>query len=778
MMLYDAKDRLVNTIDPLGRVMTYTYDAVNNRIALIDPLGRVTQYGYDALDRRTTVTDALGQVTTFAYDENGNRVSLTDANGHTTTYAYDARNLLVSVTDAAGGMVSYAYDANGNRVSMTDANGHVTQYGYDPLDRLLSVTDPLSQTVSYLYDAVGNRLATNRADGTAVNYSYDPLYRLTATGYPSGTIQYSYDPVGNRLAMTDTLGVTGYSYDPLDRPVTVTGPTGSVGYGYDSAGNRTQLVYPDGRVVTYAYDLANQMTLVEDWDGRLTGYSYDAAGQLDTTLMPNGVQASYGYDDAGRLLAMQHVSPVSGTVAFVAYTLDAVGNRLVMTDTEGVTSYSYDALNRLTSVDYPGGEQVDYAYDPMGNRTVMTGTVSGVTSYAYDAGDRLLNAGGTPFTWDANGNQLSKGSAIFTFDALDRLLGVISGTTTVEFAYNGDGVRLGKTVNGAPTSYVQDVAAPLPVVLAETTAGQTTYYVYGLDLLYSVDPAGNSSYYHADGLGSTRALTNAAGQRTDAHSYDAFGAMRSHTGPAGQPFTFTGEQLDAELGLMFLRARYYDPEVGRFLSKDRWPILINRTQVVNRFVYVENNPTRLIDPNGLSAKDSVISGPVHVELHYADPRIRIYGFLSDLQLGLDVFNEFSDDMLEWLWLSGRSSSNILQHARNIGTITDLLTLYSNAADSFDRVQRGEVTKYEIPFEVSAFAMNSINDLTTGLFRSSVEIGCRIAGSRNCASQVPILAQLDQDVTGRLLADNIYFLMEVGPRTYLNYAGQGIADLFQ
>lgn len=118
---------------------------------------------------------------------------------------------------------------------------------------------------------------------------------------------------------------------------------------------------------------------------------------------------------------------------------------------------------------------------------------------------------------------------------------MISGTTTVDFAYDGDGVRLGKTVNGTATAYVQDIAAPLPVVLTETTAGQASQYVYGNDLLARVDPSGNPSFYHYDGLGSMRALSNGAGQQTDAYSYDVFGALRAHAGAASQPFTFTGE---------------------------------------------------------------------------------------------------------------------------------------------------------------------------------------------------------------------------------------------
>ena len=168
----------------------------------------------------------------------------------------------------------------------------------------------------------------------------------------------------------------------------------------------------------------------------------------------------------------------------------------------------------------------------------------------------------------------------------------------MQFAYNGDGVRLGKTVNGVATSYLQDVAAPLPVVLSETTGGQTSRYVYGSDLLMLEDPAGMPAFYHTDGLGSTRALSNVAGQRTDAYSYDVFGAMRSHSGGVAQSFTFTGEQADGELGLVYSAGSVYDPAVGRFISADTFPGSDLLTQTWNRYSYAQNNPILFEDQDG------------------------------------------------------------------------------------------------------------------------------------------------------------------------------------
>lgn len=599
---YDAKNRLVSVTDPLGHTTTYAYDSVDNQISVTDPLGHTTAHAYDALNRRTATADALGNTTAYEYDPNGNRTKVTDANGRVIRYTYDALNRLTGVTDAAGGAVSYGYDAAGNRISMTDANGHTTTYAYDARNRLVSAADPLGHVTGYGYDAVGNRTRETRPDGTVITYAYDAADRLTGISHPAGSVSYAYDAAGNRTTMTDATGVTTYTYDALDRIIEIAGPNGTVGYAYDLFGNRTGITYPGGLTVGYAYDLANRLTTVTDHASRVTTYTYDNANRLTTVAYPNGVQATYTYDDADRLLSITHAHPTHGIITSASYTLDAVGNRLTMTDPDGVTSYTYDALYRLTQVTYPNGETVTYSYDPMGNRLSLVSTVHGTTTYVYDAADRLLSytgPGGTVnLTWDANGRMTGKGSAVYTYDPLDRLMQVVDGTTTVQFAYDGDGVRLRKTVNGTATDYLQDEAAPLPVVLSETTGGATTRYVYGLDLLELTDPAGKPAYYHADDLGSTRALSNGSGQRTDAYSYDAFGAVRSHSGSATQPFMFAGEETDVETNAVFLRARYMDTLVGRFTTQDAYPADVTRPDSIHRYIYVGQNPVNRVDPTG------------------------------------------------------------------------------------------------------------------------------------------------------------------------------------
>lgn len=172
-----------------------------------------------------------------------------------------------------------------------------------------------------------------------------------------------------------------------------------------------------------------------------------------------------------------------------------------------------------------------------------------------------------------------------------------NGVTSASYTYTGDGVRVGRSVNGSATTYLQDLSAGLPIVLSETTGSNTSRYVYGSDLIAQTDGAA-ISYFHTDGLGSTRALTNSAGVATDQYLYNAFGSERSHTGASTNSFTYTGEQVDLEAGLTFLRARYYDATLGRFVSKDKFPAMINEAQSQNRYVYVQNNPINLTDPTG------------------------------------------------------------------------------------------------------------------------------------------------------------------------------------
>jgi RHS repeat-associated protein len=433
--------------------------------------------------------------------------------------------------------------------------------------------------------------------------------------------------------MTDSRGVTTYGYDALDRLLEVVHPEGQVGYGYDQIGNRTGLTLPGGKSVTYSYDALNRLNQLQDWQGRVTGYIYDPASNLLQTLYPNGRTARYRYDAANRLTEVGHRLGSVLTAQF-NYTLDPLGNRTQMVRRLALSplplaltstfAYGYDALSQLVSVeDRLLGvlqRRTEYAYDPTGNRTSLKRfrrlggqfKLLNTTLYTYDVADRLLQAGSTTYAYDSNGNRITEsgpsGNPTFEYDAANRLVQVDRGWGHVDYGYDGDGNKVETTVdNGSSvktTRFLNDVATALPVVLREDEASTDVDYVYGLGLvaeeLNALGQQPAPFFYHSDGLGSTVALTDGQGKPRAGYQYDPWGNLEISLGSSPNRFLFTGEERDADTGLYYLRARWYDPAVGRLLTRDPFAGFLAGPLSMNRYVYVRNNPVRLSDPSGLS----------------------------------------------------------------------------------------------------------------------------------------------------------------------------------
>ena len=565
---YDGTGNLINATDALNHVTSYTYDANGNRLSATDPLLHATRYTYDALNRQATAVDALTNQTTTTYDALGRVVASTNAKNQTTSFAYDKLGHLILVTDAKGGTVKYSYDANGNRLTMTDPNNHVTSYTYDVLNRVITKTEPLLGVTQYQYDVVGNRTQVTQPNGTIIRYAYDNLDRLQTITYPNATsMTFTYDFDGNRTGMVDALGTSSAVYDVLGRMTSYTDAYGqTVSYGYDANGNRLALTYPGAKTVSYAYDALNRMASVTDWLTHQTTYTYDAAGRLTGSNDPNSVATAYGFDNASRLTSLSHAQGAT-PIASYAFTLDAIGNHAQVTQTEPLPS-------------------------------VVT---SGTANYTYDVDNRLTAINGVANTFDLNGNMTAKGTNAYTYDFEDRLKQTTIGSAISQYQYDGLGHRYAK-IGVATTRYVLDLNGTLSKVLMETDATNTVsaYYVYGLGLISRISAAGAASYYHFDTRGSTIALTDAAGTVTDKYAYDPFGNLSNSQGATPNPFKYVGQYgvMDEGNGLYYIRARYYDAQLGRFINKD--PKMGNDQdgQSLNRYAYAQNNPVMMVDPSG------------------------------------------------------------------------------------------------------------------------------------------------------------------------------------
>ena len=265
-----------------------------------------------------------------------------------------------------------------------------------------------------------------------------------------------------------------------------------------------------------------------------------------------------------------------------------------------VIAYGYDPLYRLTSATYSTGEVYTYTYDEVGNRLAM-GANGQVVTYTYDTANRLTRVGEVVYTWDDAGNLLDDGMRTYQYDYANRLVAVVSGTLTTTYVYNGDGHRVASAVNGVTTTYVVAVLG-LPQVIVETTGGETTHYVFGHDLLAEQD--GTAWAYHlGDGLGSVRQLAGEAGQVTLAQGYAPYGEPLWSEGSGTTGYGFTGEQWDAEAALLFLRARYYEPGTGRFVSKDLFSGSTQHPRTLNIYLYTGDNPINHADPTGYQGSE-------------------------------------------------------------------------------------------------------------------------------------------------------------------------------
>lgn len=625
---YDAAGRQTHVIDALGNATVSAYDAAGQLSSVTDPLGRVSRFEYDPQGRRTRTIFPDGTSVSTAYDRRGLKVADTDQLGNVTRFEYNALGRLIAVTNALGNTTHYEYDELGNKVAQIDANGHTTRWAYDNRGHVIRQTLPLGMSETFAYDRNGLLTSYTDFSGATTTAEYDFGYRLIAERLPDQSeVRYSYTPSGQRQTVTDNRGITRYSYDERDRLTRVDHPDGtSLAYTYDLAGNITSVTSPSG-TTRYSYDDRNLLRTVQDSDGGVTAYTYDAAGSLVRTDMPDGTVEARQYDDLGRLVSLA-TSNTSGTLlASFGYRLNPSGTRQAVEEAGGRrVEYTYDSLSRLLreSVTDPvnGNRTTDYTYDAVGNRLTRNDSVDGLTTYQYDDNDRLVvetRAGiETRYTYDTDGRLLVREGAgtrmTFEWGPGNRLAAVDTdgdGTLDVRYEYDADGIRVAQMSAGVETRFVVDANRPWAQVLEERTqGGDVVSYVYGLDRI-SRAASGERVFYHADGLGSVRLLTDAAGGIVENYAYDAFGNLLGGPGLSANPFLFAGEQFDAALGAYYLRARYYEPTSGRFTAPDLFPGDARNPQSLHRYVYAANDPVNRIDPSGqFSLTEQVISAGI------------------------------------------------------------------------------------------------------------------------------------------------------------------------
>ncbi|NBD09932.1 RHS repeat protein [Corallococcus sp. c25j21] len=658
---HDAAGNRVCMKQPLGAPSLSHGGAVGLTLAQVEDQvcagTYVTSYAYDEQSKLLFVTDAAGGLTSYVYDANRNLVAKQDANGNLTTYEYDVRNLRTAehqhldsharVTAAqrsqvplfeAGATPSgsvgtltwrHTYDANGNPVSMTDPKGQVSVSGYGLLDRLESRVYsqhaqprelPSVNAEGFAYDGNGNLLRESLLKQTpsgavedATTYTYDALDRVkTRLREQDGKqLSFEYDAMGHRTRVTDSDGVvTGYAYDALGRLRQATLPVGVVEYRSWPDSLPKGVVWPNG--------------LSE-------GRCYDAAGQLLELVTVRGSVSD----------TCQANGPV---VSQFAYTYDANGNRLTQVESRTspstqvlgaseTTQYGYDVLNRLTGVASSDKQATLYRLDAVGNRTgerrASIRFVKGLGPEAYSVQPKALTrdvtatfnqvnwlsgfvdakdaSRNTVLNYDLMGNLVEKvtqeGTRTFAWDIRNTLTAVYdNGQEVGRYDYDNNLQRTKRKAASEDVAYVLDDG----FVLQELDGAQAThpskrrYHYGGGPLAVSEVTSAATNFLGTDALGSVTDALSTSGAVTAARQYDAWGNPRSGTAPTVSDFKlgYTGHQYDVETGLTYARARYYDSELGRFLSRDSHEGMLDVAQSLHRYVYAASNPLRYSDFSG------------------------------------------------------------------------------------------------------------------------------------------------------------------------------------
>ena len=269
---------------------------------MIDATGTTT-YAYDALARMTGKTDPGGLTQAYAYDVASQRIKLVDPDGGVRTYAYDADGHTVVFQDPTGSLTTLQYDADGQKTTVIFGEGPRRLFVYDAAGQTTRIVEQKSAgtelaSSTYTYDANGNRTGILWGTGMRTTYQYDGRDRLTedaTSGLNTHTYDYSYDGVDNRLTCTETGNLATSTIDAAQRPVTsVEAGVGTTTFTYDPNGNLTNVVSPDGSLITMSYDKENRLK-VHQSGASVATYGYDGGG-LKRLELVDGVATTLLWD--------------------------------------------------------------------------------------------------------------------------------------------------------------------------------------------------------------------------------------------------------------------------------------------------------------------------------------------------------------------------------------------------------------------------------------------------------------------------------------------------
>ncbi|MBL7717064.1 MAG: hypothetical protein JNL01_16485 [Bdellovibrionales bacterium] len=676
---YDQKGNLETQETPIDSSrkakVVYTRDDAGNILTAKNPNGDVTTYEYDDWNRLTAVISAENERTEYTYSFTGKLTQVKDAKANLITYNYNSLDQLEEKVDQLGKVYTYQYDDSGNLNYEKDPNGNIKRFTYNNRNQIESKILPDDQ-YDFTYDGQGNlKFLSNQNYSVQINL--DSENRLVQSiqshgqglksSHPDVTLAFSYDEFDRRKSMTTPSGTIDYEYDSYSRIKKVTNEKSEAfTFEYDllgresrrtRPGSQTVLSFDDGsflKTITHTGLSGSSLNLV-------VGYDRDLSG-LRTGVNRSGISnLTLGYDKNQQLTSS--ASSNTGLVPNESYDYDEIHNR--KQDHGG--TYAYDLKSQQLTEDYRNF----YFYDENGNliSKQAKGLTGEVTSFAYTSENQLKSvkvfAPGAPqsqffvigtavpvkeiyYFYDPMGRRVEK-QVIDHQNAINSLTRryVYDGQDLITELDEGNQILASYTHRLNPSDQVVDDVLSVNV----TSYGQTK----GL--------AQTSGSYHfvKDGLGSVTEVTNSGGHLVQRVVYATFGKILSirdanandvTSSPVLKThFAFTGREYDEETGNYYYRARYYDPNIGRFLQKDPEPGLSTiPASVVNNYSYVKNLPTGLVDPTGKSWIGDFFEGILNIAGSFLEMIVGLAVMVGGLAYGILSFAFSLGQNTDWDYL--------------------------------------------------------------------------------------------------------------------------------
>jgi RHS repeat-associated protein len=590
--------------------VTTSYTWQDKPARTYDAAGRVTKYSYDYLGRVTLVLNNDGTSSSVSYDDRNMKVTATDENGHKTVSVKDKLGRLNATreysTATAFNSTIVSYDAAGNVKAVRAANNEVTRMSYDSLGRQTSITYPDGYAESTTYDAAGNVFNATARDGAVTRTYYDATGRAIRVASASETISSVYDAEGNLVRTSSALGFITYQYDNQHRVVgeveRINSTSYGIGFTYNADGSISSALYPDGRTISYLYDQYGRNVDIKYGTNRLLNITYNKDDTVATKNYYNSsIATTYTYNSRGFVASIVSKNSQQANQMALTYTYDSEGNvRTIVDGMRSVTeTYYYDHADRLiyAAGNWNGTLTLTYTYDVMGNR--LTKNEGSAITYSYNSYNQLHTEGVWHYDHDRSGNVIWKNSTgerwKFVYNSFGQMTQVLKQT------YSG-GVwspltTVARTVeNGVSTSYVYAGHDPMLQISAD---GKSNKYLYCNGRLEVRQIDGTEGYvYIADALGSTRRVfRNGDTTQTTfaALSYMPFGKALMSVSSDRVRFA---DEIQDSTNLVYLFARYYDPELGRFYALDPVHGKLSMPQTLDRYVYCGDNPLSRTDPTG------------------------------------------------------------------------------------------------------------------------------------------------------------------------------------